>query len=152
MYLPAPPTPLLTLSTCPLSPPSTAAAGKTQPPAADVQKLTSLICSDPESAGDQIRTAVQAGGSQAQVAVYALFTADCASEDAASDAYGAWAGWRRDGKSRLDSTLSGSLAPSRMCLTPAHLACPPLPHPSLTHLPPATCHQPFASQAPPSML
>ena len=68
--------------------PRAAATGKTQPPAAEVQKLTSLICSDPEKAGDQIRNAVQAGSSQAQVAVYAIFSADCPDEEAASTAYG----------------------------------------------------------------
>ncbi len=47
--------------------PSAAAAGKTVPPSADVQKLTSLICSDPEAAGDQIRTDVDKGGAGAQV-------------------------------------------------------------------------------------
>ncbi|PRW59916.1 Holliday junction ATP-dependent DNA helicase isoform B [Chlorella sorokiniana] len=73
----------------PSNPTEFTAAGKAQPPAADVKKLSSLICSDPEAAGDQIRTAVQAGGSQAQAAVYAIFTADCPSEDAASEAYGA---------------------------------------------------------------
>ncbi|KAI7836624.1 hypothetical protein COHA_009509 [Chlorella ohadii] len=73
----------------PSNPTEFTATGKTQPPAAEVQKLTSLICSDPEKAGDQIRTAVQAGGSQAQVAVYAIFSADCPDEEAASTAYGA---------------------------------------------------------------
>ena len=55
-----------------------------------MQKLTSAICSDPEAAGEQIRTAVQAGGSQAQAAVYAIFAADCPDEAAAGDAYGGW--------------------------------------------------------------
>ncbi|PRW58962.1 Pyruvate phosphate dikinase,PEP pyruvate-binding [Chlorella sorokiniana] len=64
-----------------------AAAGKTVPPSADVQKLTSLICSDPEAAGDQIRTTVQNGGADAQTAVFALFAADCKDEEATSDAF-----------------------------------------------------------------
>lgn len=72
----------------PPRPAAAAASGKAQPPAADVQKLTSAICSDPEAAGEQIRTAVQAGGAQAQAAVYAIFAADCPDEAAAGDAYG----------------------------------------------------------------
>ena len=47
--------------------PSAAAAGKTVPPSADVKQVTALICSDPEAAGDQIRTAVDKGGAAAQV-------------------------------------------------------------------------------------
>ena len=53
-----------------------------------MQKLTSLICSDPEAAGDQIRSGVQAGGARAQAAVYAIFAADCGDEEAPGDAYG----------------------------------------------------------------
>ena len=54
-------------SACPPNRTPAAAAGKTVPPSADVQKLTALICSDPEAAGDQIRTAVDKGGAGAQV-------------------------------------------------------------------------------------
>ncbi|KAL4435927.1 hypothetical protein ABPG77_000689 [Micractinium sp. CCAP 211/92] len=38
-----------------------------------VQTFVQQICSNPQAAGQQFRTAVQAGGSQAQVAVLALF-------------------------------------------------------------------------------
>lgn len=69
-----------------MSPPFAAATGSTVPPAADVEKLTNFICSDPKAAGDEIRTAVQAGGSQAQTAFFAIFAADC--EDKADEAYG----------------------------------------------------------------
>ena len=53
---------------CP-TPRSAAANGTTVPSKADVQKLTDLICSDPEAAGDQIRTSVEKGGKAAQVGV-----------------------------------------------------------------------------------
>lgn len=79
--------PALTLASW-LLPPHAAAAGSTVPPAADVEKLTTLICSDPEAAGKQILSAVQAGGSKAQVAVFAIFSADCDNEEAPGDAYG----------------------------------------------------------------
>lgn len=53
---------------CP-TPRSAAANGTTVPPKSDVQKLTALICSDTEAAGEQIRTDVQKGGKAAQVGV-----------------------------------------------------------------------------------
>ncbi|KAI7839447.1 hypothetical protein COHA_006848 [Chlorella ohadii] len=71
------------------------------------KKLTSAICSDPEAAGEQIRTAVQAGGSQAQAAVYAIFAADCPDEAAAGDAYGAAIDAVNDGDaSKIDQVSS----------------------------------------------
>ncbi|KAI7841828.1 hypothetical protein COHA_004357 [Chlorella ohadii] len=71
----------------PSNPTEYTAAGKTVPPSADVQKLTSLICSDPEAAGDQIRTDVDKGGAGAQAAVFSIFAADCDDEEAPADAF-----------------------------------------------------------------
>ncbi len=49
------------------------AGGSEKPDPTAVQTFVQQICSNPQAAGQQFRTAVQAGGSQAQVAVLALF-------------------------------------------------------------------------------
>ncbi|KAL4435929.1 hypothetical protein ABPG77_000691 [Micractinium sp. CCAP 211/92] len=55
------------------------AKGSAIPSTSAVTTLKSLICSDQRAAAKQILSAVEAGGSQAQVAVYALLNADCPS-------------------------------------------------------------------------
>ncbi|KAL4458821.1 hypothetical protein ABPG75_013686 [Micractinium tetrahymenae] len=64
------------------------ASGTEKPDPAAVQKLVEQICSSPEAAGQQIKTAIQAGGSQAQVAALALFQeASCSDKRATDTAY-----------------------------------------------------------------
>ncbi|PSC76273.1 hypothetical protein C2E20_0687 [Micractinium conductrix] len=64
------------------------AAGDTQPPTGAVTNFTDTVCNEPRDAAKQLLSAFEAGGSQAQVAVYALLNADCADADAVSLAYG----------------------------------------------------------------
>lgn len=68
------------------------AKGKTVPPAADVKRVESQICSDPRSAAKELTKAIQAGGSHAQLWVYSLFDADCTDPSAVADTYqvGSW--------------------------------------------------------------
>jgi hypothetical protein len=54
-----------------------------------LQAFSLLICQDPRAAGNQLRDAVQAGGQQAQTAVYSLLNADCPDDSASSQAYSA---------------------------------------------------------------
>lgn len=58
---------------CPQNVPAADASGSEKPDPAAVQALVQQICSDPQAAGERFKTAVQAGGSQAQVAALALF-------------------------------------------------------------------------------
>lgn len=124
--------PSLTLTSW-LLPPHAAAAGSTVPPAADVEKLTTLICSDPEAAGKQILSAVQAGGSKAQVAVFAIFSADCDNEDAPGNAYGELVWGRADRCLRSRRWWCGGLKavwPHAGCITSIQGRPLPCTHPT----------------------
>lgn len=66
-------------------PPSTDAKGSTVPKTSDVANLTSLICNNQRAAARQLYQAIKSGGTQAQVAVYALFNSNCTDTSAASD-------------------------------------------------------------------
>ncbi|EFN53370.1 hypothetical protein CHLNCDRAFT_137132 [Chlorella variabilis] len=66
------------------------ANGTSQPDLSDVQALIARICRSPAAAGSRIMSAVQAGGPEAQSAVYALLNADCPDVlDAGSETYSA---------------------------------------------------------------
>lgn len=75
--------------------PAPADANGTMVPASDaVQQLRGQVCVDPQSFGQQLATAVQAGGQQAQDTVQALLSVECisAAGQALQVAYNAVAG------------------------------------------------------------
>ncbi|KAL4435928.1 hypothetical protein ABPG77_000690 [Micractinium sp. CCAP 211/92] len=63
------------------------AKGKTVPPAADLKKVESQICSDPKSAAKQLTKSLQVGGAQAQLWVYSLMNANCTDSSGPVDTY-----------------------------------------------------------------
>lgn len=67
--------------------PLTVAKGKTVPPVADLKKVESQICSDPQSAAKQLTKALQAGGAQAQLWVCSLMNANCTDSSGPVDTY-----------------------------------------------------------------